>query len=376
LTGQPYLSVIVTAYNRRRYLPFALRSLEAQTLPRDRFEVIVVKNFDDKESDNIISRNGWKDVYNDDSYHGRKILAGLEESRGDVITFLEDDDMYASNRLEEVYKAFTSYDRLAYFHNSQKIIDEKGNLLEKSPLPTSKNLIGGSTIVIDINELQKLAKRYKIDAVDLVLRLRALAAFNSSSESIRRSALEVNAHLLKELPTDVDLFVFASSVKAGGLMYFTDEKLTLYRVHGENWSSSWSSALRLKGGKEMQLRRARALLQVIKVHKLIGSSMLDNVIIRYLCIGNRFKRSLLLLPLPELGVLPPELRLGLSDVKLALRCYKVGAIDLANVAFIMGLAFLSPLLATPRGRLIIGKPAEGVIKALAAKRALRRARLR
>ncbi|MFP3287412.1 MAG: glycosyltransferase [Acidilobus sp.] len=69
--NQPYISVIVTAYNRRRYLPFALRSLEAQTLPRDKFEVIVVKNFDDKESDSIISRNGWKDVYNDDHYHSQ-----------------------------------------------------------------------------------------------------------------------------------------------------------------------------------------------------------------------------------------------------------------------------------------------------------------
>jgi glycosyltransferase involved in cell wall biosynthesis len=44
--GQPYISVIVTAYNRRKYLPFALTSLEAQTLPRGRFEVIVVKNFE------------------------------------------------------------------------------------------------------------------------------------------------------------------------------------------------------------------------------------------------------------------------------------------------------------------------------------------
>jgi len=82
LTAQPYISVIVTAYNRRRYLPFALKSLEAQTLPRDRFEVIVVKNFDDKESDDIISRNGWKEVYNDDSYHGRKIVWLALRSRG------------------------------------------------------------------------------------------------------------------------------------------------------------------------------------------------------------------------------------------------------------------------------------------------------
>jgi len=124
----------VTAYNRRKYLPFALRSLEAQTLPRDKFEVIVVKNFEDKESDDIISRNGWKDLYEDSTYHGRKILAGLEESKGDVITVLEDDDVYVSNRLEEVYKVFTSYDRLVYFHNSQTIIDENGNVLERSPI--------------------------------------------------------------------------------------------------------------------------------------------------------------------------------------------------------------------------------------------------
>ncbi len=36
LVDLPSISVIVTAYNRRRYLPFALRSLEAQTLPRDK----------------------------------------------------------------------------------------------------------------------------------------------------------------------------------------------------------------------------------------------------------------------------------------------------------------------------------------------------
>ena len=45
--GTPYISVIVTAYNRRQYLPDALRSLEAQTLSKDKFEVIVVKNFED-----------------------------------------------------------------------------------------------------------------------------------------------------------------------------------------------------------------------------------------------------------------------------------------------------------------------------------------
>ena len=370
MTSQPYISVIVTAYNRRKYLPFALRSLEAQTLPRDKFEVIVVKNFDDKESDDIISRNGWKDLYEDTTYHGRKILVGLEESKGDVITFLEDDDMYTNNRLEEIYKAFTSYGHLMYFHNSQTIIDENGNVLER-PL-FSKNLVGGSPLVIDINKLQKLAKRYEVDAVDLLLRFRA--CFNSSSQSVRRSALETNAHLLKELPIGVDDFICASSLRAGGLMYFTDKRLTLYRVHGENWSSDTDIAK--SKSNDMYLRRAKTLLYIIKAHKLIGSRLLNDSVNRYLSCEILDRGALLLLPLPELGVLPPELRLSLSDIKLALRCYKVEATNLVNVASIMGLAFLSPLLATPRGRIIIGKLAEGVIKALATKRALRRARLR
>ena len=381
MTGQPYISVIVTAYNRRKYLPFALRSLEAQTLPRDRFEVIVVKNFEDRESDYIISRNGWKSVYEDSTYHGRKIFVGLEESKGDVIAFLEDDDMYVSNRLEEVYKAFKSYDRLVYFHNSQAIIDGNGNLLEKPPLPTSKNLIGGSTIVIDINELQRLAKRYKIDAVDLVLRLRAHADFNSSSESIKRSALEANAHLLKEAPIGIDLFIFASSLRAGGLMYFTDERLTLYRVHGENLSSygenQFSHAhIARSGSNERYLRRAKILLSYIKAYKLIGSRLLNDDVNRYLCLEKLSKGSLLLLPLPELGVLPSELRLGLPDVKLILRCYKAGAKGLVDVIFVMGNALLSPILASPKGRLVIDKLLEGVVKALATKRALKRESLR
>jgi len=367
--GQPYISVIVTAYNRRRYLPFALRSLEAQTLPRDKFEVIVVKNFDDKESDDIISRSGWKEVYNDDLYQGRMVLAGLEESRGEVITFLDDDDMYVNDRLEEVYKAFTSFKRLVYFQNSQTIIDGNGNVLERpSPfLPISKNLVGGSPIVIDVDRLRGLAKRYNVSVADLVLKVRARADFNSSSLAVRRSALEVSAHLLRELPISVDSFTFASSLKAGGLMYFTDKKLTLYRVHGGNWSPNFTS----EEGNEAYLKRAKAFLQIMFAYRLIGHRLLNDDINVYLCVERLNKGWLQILLQPELGTLPPELRLSLSDIKLALRCYKVEDISLAGAAFVMGLTFLSPLLTSPRGRLVIGKIVRDVVEALITKRALR-----
>jgi glycosyltransferase involved in cell wall biosynthesis len=359
--NQPYISVIVTAYNRRKYLPFALRSLEAQKLPRDKFEVIVVKNFDDKESDDIISRNGWKEVYSDDSYHGRMVLAGLEESKGEVITFLDDDDMYTNNRLEEVYNVFNGYRDLVYFHNSQEFIDEYGRRLE-NPLRPSKNLVRGDNIAFNPKALQGVSKRYGVSIADLILKyVRARADFNNSSVAVRRHIVESHAQLLKRLPASIDSFVFVSSLKAGGLMYFTDERLTLYRVHGESWTFMSVA----KGSKkEMQLRHARALLQLISACKLIGSRLLNDEANKCLCLEEGVKRALLTLPLPELGTLPPELRINVSDVKLALRCYKVGhsyfITRLADLAFVMGHLFLSPILASPRGRLVIGRVLESI----------------
>ncbi|MCG2874032.1 MAG: hypothetical protein L7H09_01950 [Acidilobus sp.] len=288
-----------------------------------------------------------------------------------MITFLDDDDMYTNNRLEEVYKAFTSFKRVVYFQNSQTIIDSNGNVLERPPLPTSKNLVGGSPIVVDVDKLRGLAKRYNMSVADLVLKVRARADFNSSSLAVRRSALEVSAHLLRELPISVDSFTFASSLKAGGLMYFTDERLTLYRVHGGSWTPDFTS----EEGNKAYLKRAKAFLQIMVAYRLIDHRLLNDNINVYLCAERLYKRRLQLLLQPELGTLLPELRLSLSDIKLALRCYKVEDISLENAALVVGLAFLSPLLASPRVRLVIGKIVEGIVEALTTKKALRRVRL-
>ncbi|MFP3320741.1 MAG: hypothetical protein RXO24_09260 [Acidilobus sp.] len=197
-----------------------------------------------------------------------------------------------------------------------------------------------------------------MSTVDITLKIRVGADFNNSSVAVRRHVVESHAQLLKRLPAGIDNFVFVSSLKARGLMYFTDERLTFYRVHEESWTYyAWSYCAHVAKGEinEMYLRRVSARLQSINACRLMCSRLLDDDINEYLCL-ERLNRGLLLLRLqPELGTLPPELRLSLSDVKLALRCYKIGAEDLAGVIFVMRSALLSPLLASPRGRLVIGK---------------------
>jgi hypothetical protein len=65
--------------------------------------------------------------------------------------------------------------------------------------------------------------------------------------------------LLRELPISVDSFTFTCSLKVGGLMYFTDERLTFYIVHGGSWGPEFTS----EEGNEAYLKRAKAFLQIM-----------------------------------------------------------------------------------------------------------------
>ncbi|MEM3811936.1 MAG: glycosyltransferase [Thermoplasmata archaeon] len=57
-----YISVIITAYNRKEYLLDAIKSVINQTLNRGFYEIIVVKNFHDKDIDNYITENKVKEI--------------------------------------------------------------------------------------------------------------------------------------------------------------------------------------------------------------------------------------------------------------------------------------------------------------------------
>ncbi|WP_048812776.1 glycosyltransferase family 2 protein [Acidilobus saccharovorans] len=255
MSSKSLVSVIVTAYNRKQYLPHALRSLEMQTLPRDRFEVIVVKNFEDKESDEIIRRNGWKEVYSDEEWQGPFVLAGLEEAKGDIITFLDDDDMYREDRLSYIYRAFASSRDVVYFHNEQVIINEEGKVIsDKSPLPAVK---AQRDFVLSSSLLSKVEDRLGICYYQLLPLLREFGPyfdFNSSSIAVRREVIDKEK--LKPLEVGIDNMLFALALRLGderSLLYLTGVPLTYYRVHGNSFSAKAYGKIKASHFKDLRL---------------------------------------------------------------------------------------------------------------------------
>lgn len=100
-------SVIIPTYNRSGILKKCLEALNAQTLPKEMFEVIVI---DDGSTDNTekIIENAGRDLKIAIEYHRQKNKGqgtarnfGLKKARGDIVVFIGDDILVREDFLEE-----------------------------------------------------------------------------------------------------------------------------------------------------------------------------------------------------------------------------------------------------------------------------------
>ncbi|ARM76933.1 glycosyltransferase family 2 protein [Acidianus manzaensis] len=99
-----FISVIITAHDRKDYLMQAVDSVLNQTLPKTEYEVIVVKNFDEYTKE--LEKKGVKVIVTSDKELGKKIVLGAQEAKGDIISLLEDDDLFLPKKLEKIKKIF------------------------------------------------------------------------------------------------------------------------------------------------------------------------------------------------------------------------------------------------------------------------------
>ncbi|RKS80163.1 glycosyl transferase family 4 [Motilibacter peucedani] len=105
------LSAVVTTYQRNEELAACLDSLVAQTLPRERFEVVVIDDCSEPSAEPVV--RGYEDRL-DVTYVrmernvgiGEARNAGIDASRNDVLAFLDDDDVLAPRYLEELLATY------------------------------------------------------------------------------------------------------------------------------------------------------------------------------------------------------------------------------------------------------------------------------
>ena len=203
-------TVIVTAYKRKAFIKDAIKSIMENSLGPT--EIIVAKNFKDSEIDSFLGAYHIKNIYTDDETLGGKISLGISQSSGDILFFLEDDDLFSKNKIREVVHKFSEYD-IGFYHNDQEIFSDKA--IGSYSSIDNRGFVYYSDI--DSQKLKKLLFKFK-------------AGFNVSSIVISRDLAMRCIDLLRNVKITVDTFLLFCAIENKLPIMIDFRRLTHYRL--------------------------------------------------------------------------------------------------------------------------------------------------
>ncbi len=100
LPKYPFVSICTPTFNRRPFIPMAIKCFEHQTYPKDKMEWIIIDDGTDKIEDlvsNIPQVKYFK--YDNKMTLGKKRNIANEIATGDIIVYMDDDDYYPPERV-------------------------------------------------------------------------------------------------------------------------------------------------------------------------------------------------------------------------------------------------------------------------------------
>lgn len=222
------VSVITTVYNGAQYLRESIESVLGQSLPP--LELIVVDDGSTDETPAILASYGdaIRVRYQPNGGQSAAMMAGIAMARGDMLAFIDADDIWPSRRnglLLDALRADTSLD--AVFGHSEQFVSPE----------------------LDDDTQRRLAPPSAV-----------LAGEVATCMTIRRAAFERIGGLDPEL--DSSYFVdWLGRAKTGGMRsLMLDDIVLLRRLHENNW-----------GRREAQ-SRDRLLLKALRRHIVRGRS--------------------------------------------------------------------------------------------------------
>lgn len=118
-TKEPLVSVVLTTYNRRDLLPDAIRSVLEQTYTN--FELLVVNDAGEDVSDIIASFNDERIKLLTHKFNSGLPFArntALRIIKGEIVTYLDDDDLYLPNHLQTIVDTFVKKNAAVVFTGS------------------------------------------------------------------------------------------------------------------------------------------------------------------------------------------------------------------------------------------------------------------
>jgi hypothetical protein len=209
----PLFSVVIGNYNHGRFLETCLESALAQRYAP--LEVVVVDDGSTDESRELLVRfrSRVRAILQQNVGQAGALSVGVRASRGEFVGFLDADDGWHADKVDEAVEALRYRPRAGWLRHKLELVDEALHPLDR----TAPGFKGSGPVDPD--------QRHILE--------RVLTA-PTSSIVVRRSALS-NVFPLpsrREFSFDADLLILARLFTAGVPGYSLDRTLGFYRRHG------------------------------------------------------------------------------------------------------------------------------------------------
>lgn len=156
----PEISVIIPVYNKRKYLDALFDDLSAQSFAD--FECLIIDDGSTDGSsdkcDQFAERDRRVKVYhieNSGVSHARNV--GLDNTKGEYITFIDSDDRIHKNYLENLYKCITSNTVDIVISGAEKVFKNRNNKTIIMPYHGAKSF---DSIIYEFVQTQNLNGLY------------------------------------------------------------------------------------------------------------------------------------------------------------------------------------------------------------------------
>jgi len=217
------LSVIILIYNRTNYYKEAITSIETQNYTDfNEVEVVIVSNI---KLDDDFSEYKFKIklLYSKDTRLSGKIIEGINNSSGDIILLLEDDDIFNKYKLMYVKRAFDENSKLNFYHN--EYIRFHNNLREYNIDKYEEY----NTVIINRSEFINSPKTFN--------HIEPMMSYNLSCMAFRKIFIKKYADILLNFNYSfIDSVMFYISIHYSDSIAINYNTLTYMRLHSENAS--------------------------------------------------------------------------------------------------------------------------------------------
>jgi glycosyltransferase involved in cell wall biosynthesis len=223
------ISVILLSCDRPSWCEIALRSVLAQT--HAEFEVLVRDDSVGSAIETLVSSIGDARVrYRRGQRAGQlaNFVGALDETTGDVVLVLHDDDWWEPTLLARVATPMLADPAVDFATTPFTYVDAKGSVLnEQTRLRERSSARPWPSGIVELASVEERAR-------ELIVR-RLVSPFQGTA--IRRRVLD-NLDLPDEAGSVLDLWISAHLAKTTTRWLFVTEHLVFYRVHGGSVASA------------------------------------------------------------------------------------------------------------------------------------------